>query len=205
MHTLMHFFSQAINTLYTNLPTTVDELLQRSSDFESTKADLLVELNSFCTNSNGLVNGREPSDIVTDVKTALQDVGDLNIDQDWSNISTMSLDAKELGDNFMDAFDFARSPFVIWFLTTTIGISVLILLIIFMLRCAWKSGQEGYEFVGDEKSSPCSKFQHYFATPLFALLVAGAWFLSSCYLALSTANAGEKGGHMFIILSLFQC
>ena len=168
------------------------ELQERSSDFESTKADLLIELNNFCTSSQGQVNGQSPSDLVANVRITLNDVIDTNTDPDWANIDVLSQDAKELGANFLDAFSFANGPTAIWFLVSTIGISALILLIMFLLKCAWKSGQEGYEFVGDGKETPCSRFLHLFVNPLFALLVAGTWFLTSSYLAFSTANAGEK-------------
>jgi len=178
-----------INTLYANLPSTVDKLQERSSEFEATKADLLVELNTFCITSQGQVNGESPSDVVADLRTALQAVEDINTDPQWEDIEELSQDTKELGDSFLDAFSFAKGPTAIWFLASTIGMSILIILIMFLLKCAWKSGQEGYEFVGDEKSTPCSKFLHFFVNPLFGLLVAGVWFLTSCYMSLSAVDA----------------
>ena len=66
--------------------------------------------------------------------------------------------------------------------------SVLAIFLVYMLVCAWKSGKQGYKFIGEDNPTCNTRFLNYFATPIFALLIASAWFMTSTLLAADTTS-----------------
>ena len=171
----------------------ISSLLAAAGIFDTAKADLVTEMGDFCTNVNlpatGLVGGVELDVVSTALTTSLTALDDISTDAAWSAIETDITDLEKVVDGFVTAMGIVDGPGALWFILTLSITSALIVSFIYMLICAWKSGKEGYQFVGEDRPTCNSKFLHFFATPLFALLLASMWFYASVMFAGQVTNA----------------
>lgn len=91
--------------------------------------------------------------------------------------------------SMVDFLKIVDGPGRLWFILSISLASVLAIFLIYMLVCAWKSGKQGYQFIGEDNPTCNTRFLNYFATPIFALLIASAWFMTSTLLAAHTTSA----------------
>lgn len=164
-------------------------MLTSAGEFLTLRDSLVTDLTGYCAGATTTVNGHNPEDVSSAFSTAISSIPDIANDASWTGLKTdiTSLDTMiESMTNFLNHFD---GPSTLWFLTATIATGVLFLSCVYLLACAWKSGKEGYQFVGERRSSFGSSFLHFFVTPLFILLLASSWFVTSSIFLSQTANA----------------
>lgn len=184
------------------VPDNLSTFMESSTAFKFLIADsgLIADLSTFCPVSTATVGGVDPSKVTTDFRDALLEIDVLG------NAATVAAFAEftsviDMNDELSDAVDFMsfmKGPGEPWFWVSMLSTGVLVLLTFYLLASAWKAGKEGYEFVGETEDSINTKILDFVAIPLFAVLVAGAWFGASAAFTASAANAdfcvAEIGG-----------
>jgi hypothetical protein len=135
------------------------------------------------------VGGQDPSELTTNVTIALTAIPDLALDPSFVNFNASLVDMSDILVDAVSFMSFLESPGQIWFITLLSCSGALIILIVYLFACAWKSGKDGYVFVGDTDKNCNDRILHFVAIPLFSILLAGAWFVSATALATSAANA----------------
>lgn len=160
-----------------------------AGEFATMKDDLLTHLSGYCSGSNAKINGVNPGTAATAFATSLQPIDDISGIPSWKalqvDLSDLSILVGRLA-TFLSRFD---GTMTLWFFLSMLVTSSLAGFCIFMLVCAWKSGKEGYKFVGEEDTACYMSFLNFVATPLFGLLLAAAWFGVSTIFTVQTANA----------------
>ncbi len=172
------------------MPATLDTFMESSSAFTTAvvESGLITDLTTFCPDSAS-VGGVDPSKVSADFSTALLDIVVLNSD---ATLVEFSSNVAGMNDEFSDAVEFMsfmKGPEAPWFWGSVTSAAVLALLTLYLLAAAWKAGKEGYEFVGETEENIHTKILDFVAIPLFAALVAGAWFGASAAFTASGANA----------------
>lgn len=169
--------------------TEITALMESSAQLATNRDDLVADLAGFCPAAASNVNGLYPTDVTADFITDLNGVEDISQDASWSAIETDFSDLEELVESMISFLKIVDGPLTLWFILTISVVGALAIMLIYMLVCAWKAGKEGYQFIGEGRPSCNSRFLHFVGTPLFALLLAGAWFLTSTLLASHATNA----------------
>lgn len=185
------------------VPDNLGTFMESSTAFTSLIADsgLIADLSTFCPVSTATVGGVDPSKVTTDFRDALLEIDVLDNDATLAAFVELGTSVTDMNDEFSDAVDFMsfmKGPGEPWFWVSMLSTGVLVLLTFYLLASAWKAGKEGYEFVGETEDSINTKILDFVAIPLFAVLVAGAWFGASTAFTASAANAdfcvAEIGG-----------
>lgn len=167
----------------------LDTLLTSAGEFASTRDELVTDLNGFCSGATATVNGLNLATVITSFSGALDAMGDIANDASWASIQTDFTDLEKMMEGMVSFLDVFDGPGSLWFVLAIVFTTLLLLFCMFMIVCAWRSGKEGYQFVGEERPTLGSKFLHYVATPLFALCLAFAWFASSTLLTSHALNS----------------
>ena len=167
----------------------MDALLTTAAEFDTLRDDLVLSLTGFCAGSTTTVNGLNPSTVSSNLVTTLNAVDDISSEATWTTLQTDLTDLDAMLEKLVNFVKLVDGPVTIWFLTAVGTLGLLFLLCLYMLVMAWKSGKEGYQFVGESRATCGSRFLHYFATPLFALLLAVAWFSTSVLFTSQTASS----------------
>ena len=171
------------------MPDSLSTAVAASSSFQTPKNVMVAELMSFCPTSTETVGGQDPSQVTEAFYTALTQVGDLAADSSWNTFKSTIEDINEILVGAVSFIGFFESPKELWYIGLLCAAGALLLLIFYMLACAWKSGKEGYEFAGEAETDCNSIFLNFVGIPLFALLMAGAWFVTSLAFTTGAANA----------------
>jgi len=171
------------------MPDSLSTAVAASSSFQTPKNVMVAELMSFCPTSTETVGGQDPSQVTEDFYTALIQVGDLAADSSWNTFKSTIEDINEILVGAVSFIGFFESPKEIWYIGLLCAAGALVLLIFYMLACAWKSGKEGYEFAGEAETDCNDIFLNFVGIPLFALLMAGAWFVTALAFTTGAANA----------------
>jgi hypothetical protein len=175
---------------FTALPDTVDSLFTEAGTFADVRDPILVDLSTFCPVSSGLVNGEDPKAVTEAYMIALASIGDISqADSEWSDFRTMSDDTGGFIDKIVKYTSSGKSYTPIWFICTLIALGVILMITLFLISCAWNSGKEGYQFVGEDEKTCRNTMLINFASPLFGLLIAVFWIASSGLLCASVADA----------------
>lgn len=183
---LQDFFENAedVKDGFIQMPESLDKAIQSSTDIVTSRNDLVLELDEFCPNPTGIVKN-----VTEDFKSSIVVIPNMADDSSWENLNAS---LPEMNDVLVDAVSFIgflKSPKETWFigaLSATICTSICTL---YLLACAWKSGKEGYEFSGEDDISCNSRVLHYCVLPLFAVLIAGSWFVTAIAFTSGAANA----------------
>lgn len=175
---------------FIQLPSGIDSTLASSANLQTPKTEMETALTNFCAAHNGdLVNGMNPQELGASLKIASQIIPNLNDDSSWSTYNTSLTGMNEVLEDSVSFLSFLDSPKKFWFLGIIGCAGGIGLLAFFLLSCAWKSGREGYEFNGESITDCNSIFLNWVAIPLFALLIAGAWFVTAVVFTSGAANA----------------
>jgi hypothetical protein len=168
----------------------IDNLLTIAGEFIPLRDNLVVELSSYCTApAVGTVNGANPAIVIPTFAGGFNAIPDITTDSTWSSLSTDVTDLEALIQSMVSFLGYVNGPITVWFLVAVSAVGLLFLFSLYMIACAWKSGKEGYQFVGEERRSCGVIALHYFVTPFFAILLATAWFSTSVLFTSQTANA----------------
>eukprot|EP00551_Chaetoceros_affinis_P001581 CAMPEP_0203636010 /NCGR_PEP_ID=MMETSP0088-20131115/2648_1 /ASSEMBLY_ACC=CAM_ASM_001087 /TAXON_ID=426623 /ORGANISM="Chaetoceros affinis, Strain CCMP159" /LENGTH=378 /DNA_ID=CAMNT_0050490035 /DNA_START=427 /DNA_END=1563 /DNA_ORIENTATION=- len=189
MRTFTSLVHSAEDVLYNIEKTEFDTLMTTAQEFSTNRDNLVTDLAGFCPAAANNINGLYPTDVTADFILNLNDVGDLSDDVTWSEIQNDFSDLEELMKSLVSFLTIVNGPTRLWFILSTSVTSVLAILLIYMLVCAWKTGKEGYQFIGEGLPSCNSRFLHFLGTPLFALLLASIWFGTSFIFASHASNA----------------
>ena len=149
----------------------------------------MANITGFCSGASVTVNGYNPATAASNYESSLSAVDDISGDSGWSLLETDVTDLNKLMQSMVDFLKFVDGPATIWFIVTISVNSLLFMFSMIMLVCAWKSGKEGYQFVGEDRRTCGGFFLHFFATPLFALLLASSWFTTSIFFTSQVANS----------------
>jgi len=183
-------YAEDIKDGFIQLPSGIDSTLASSATLQTPKTEMETALTNFCAAHNGdLVNGMNPQELGASLKTASQIIPNLNDDSSWSTYNASLTGMNEVLEDSVSFLSFLDSPKKFWFLGIIGCAGGIGLLAFFLLSCAWKSGREGYEFNGESITDCNSIFLNWVAIPLFALLIAGAWFVTAVVFTSGAANA----------------
>lgn len=189
MTTLTSHYDAAEEILEHVDSTKVESLLTTSGEFTTLKDALVTNLSGFCSGAGVTVNGYNPATTTLNYESSLSEVTDISGDGAWALLKTDVSDLNKLMQNIVDFLKFVDGPASIWFIVTASVSGLFLLFCIYMLACAWKAGKEGYQFVGEDRKGCCSVFLQFIVTPLFALLIATSWFMTSVFFTSQVANA----------------
>lgn len=182
-------YTEDLKDGFVQLPETLDVAITSSSEFQTPRNEIVTVLESFCPAPSGNVGGEDPAEVISTLTAALNAIPDLASEPSFVEFNSSIVDMNEILIDAVSFMSFLRSPSQLWFILLLSCSGLLLFLIVYLFGCAWKSGKEGYVFVGDTDRNCNDKFLHIVAIPLFALLLAGAWFVSASAFAGSAANA----------------
>jgi len=180
--------SSALQSLFSDL--SLDAMKETVSEVDAANDLLIAQLSGFCPSSNQKVLGLNPTKLSKDYVKSLSELDDVSSDGTFDDFSSSIDETATMIDNMENFFEFADSPTSWWFISSMILACFTIVGTIYFDVLAWKSGNAGFEFVGEvDDASRGYRCTHYFVTPLFALLAILAWFLASTFLTGAAATA----------------
>lgn len=182
-------YSENVRDKFAKLPESLDVAISSSTEFQTPKDEVVADLTTFCPTSSGNVGGQDPSEITANLTNALNAIPDLALEPSFGNFNASMEDINDVLDDAVSFMSFLESPMEPWFISLLVCVGVLLILIVYLFSCAWRAGKEGYVFAGDSGKNCNDKVLHRVAIPLFSLLLAGVWFVTSVAFASSTANA----------------
>jgi len=182
-------YAEEIKDGFAQMPSSLSTAIATSTAFQIPKNEMVTELSNFCTTSTGSVGGQDPSVVTTSFHVALLVVTDLASDSSWVTFSTTTVEIIDILTSVLSFIGFLESPTEFWYIGVLCSAGALLLLILYMLACAWTSGKEGYEFAGETETNSNDIFLNYIGIPMFAVLLAGAWFVTSTVFTSGAANA----------------
>jgi hypothetical protein len=171
------------------IPVNLQPAIDTSTAFETPKNEMITDLADFCDGATVTVGGSDPSQLTENFRASLEALTDLALDGSWSTFNASLPDMNEALGDMVSFIGFLESRKEIWFICLICATGVAALLTLYLFACAWRSGKEGYEFVGEAESTFNTKFLNCFAVPMFALLMAGTWFSASVAFTSGAANA----------------
>jgi len=166
-----------IHSLFTNVPQDRTHLNQAIDEIDIAKNLLSEQLVEFCTHS------KDYSDLASNLTQALTDMFIPSPTFVWAE------EAKDLTKMIVDSLDFAETPASIWFICSMVFTFLSVLGTVFFLLLAWKSGNAGFEFVGEMESTRSLKLIRFVAFPLYTVLAFLAWFAAGAAFAGATVNS----------------
>jgi len=174
---------------FIQMPKSLDTSIEASTEFLAPRDDLVNDLANFCPDSSATVGGVDPANLTATVKTSLDAIPNMEGDTSWNTYNASLTEMNEILSDALSFLGFLKGPSEVWFISLISACGCTIFITLYLLACAWKSGKEGYEFSGEDENSCGSKFLHFVALPFFAVLVAGAWFITSIALTSGASNA----------------
>lgn len=163
--------------------------MDTAKEFSTSKDVLMTHLPGYCNGAGVDVNGINPSSASSAFETSLATVDDISNDSTWSAIEVDLSDIEILLERMVTFLGRVDGVATVWFVLATTLVGILIVFCVYMLGCAWKSGKDGYQFVGEDRPTCYSNFLNYIATPLFGLLLACTWFAVSIIFTSQVLNA----------------
>lgn len=185
----------SFNDLYTNAanvqslirdtPEDLVELNQIAAEFDIARNSLASELAGFCTMNTDI------SESASNFLRTVTNVDDISASSNdaWSDVSLMVEEAEKIITATVNFLDFAKNPGSAWFICSMAFAFLSILGTMFFLLLAWKSGNAGFEFVGEVEWSKRHLLTRYVAAPLYMLLALLTWFAAGVAFAGTTINA----------------
>ncbi len=167
----------------------IDNFMLTAKDFATSKSGLVSELSGFCNGYNGQVNGVNPSSASSALATALETIPEISNDSTWTAIQVDLSDIEILLQRMVTFLGRVDGISALWFILSIVLVGIMVIFCLYMLVCAWKSGKDGYQFVGEDRPTCYSNFLNYVATPLFGVLLAGIWFSVSVIFTSLAANS----------------
>jgi hypothetical protein len=175
---------------FLKMPQSLDAAIQASSDIEASKDSLATTLSQFCLNPSGAsVGGLDPYVLTDEVYFALEAIPLLSDDAAWTEYNSTLSEMNDVLVDALSAMKIFQSPKEWWFIGLTITVGLIAICTLYLLACAWKAGKDGYEFTGDTDSTLANKILHMLVLPLYALLIAGAWFVTASSFSTVAANS----------------
>jgi len=149
----------------------------------------------FCTNSTDI------SELGLNFLRTMTDIDDISVssNDNWSDFSSMVDEAEKIIAAMVNFLDFAKDPGSVWFICSMAFAFLSILGTIFFLLLAWKSGNAGFEFVGEVEWSKRHLLTRYMAAPLYILLAILTWFAAGVVFAGTTVNAGNRNPRYYVL------
>lgn len=206
--TLQDFYGNVdtVRDLFAAMPANLDKTFTESSEFLTMKTSLQNDLSTSCVGTGTEANDH-PATITANLRASLEGVSDISLDPTWTKYNNTVVEMNDLIGEIVGLVDFVEgtSWYYIFFLSTA-GLTAI--LTIYLEACAWRSGKEGYEFVGEAENTLNTKFLNFIAVPVFALLIAGTWFVTSVAMTTLAANGDfcyaeiTTGNEMLKILEL---
>eukprot|EP00554_Chaetoceros_debilis_P000208 CAMPEP_0194081380 /NCGR_PEP_ID=MMETSP0149-20130528/7175_1 /TAXON_ID=122233 /ORGANISM="Chaetoceros debilis, Strain MM31A-1" /LENGTH=525 /DNA_ID=CAMNT_0038763289 /DNA_START=130 /DNA_END=1707 /DNA_ORIENTATION=+ len=183
-------YAEDVRDSFAAVPANLSTFMESSSTFTTSIADsgLIAELSTFCPDSAS-VGGVDPSKVAADFGAALSEIDVLNSEATLMELSTSVAGMNDELSDAVEFMSFMKGPGEPWFWVSVLLAGVLAFLTLYLLASAWKAGKEGYEFVGETEENINTKILDFVAIPLFAALVAAAWFGASTAFTASAANA----------------
>jgi len=172
-----------------NAPETMTSLLEEASNFVATRDAYVSSLSTFCLAPTGNVNGQDPSAVKAELSASLTDIGDISVDGDWSTLKTDLQDMQGMIQQAVSFLDKNTGMTALWFILVLSALSCMVIAVLYLLAQAWKSGKEGYQFVGEFRPTCGSRILHFFVTPIFGIVLAAVWFTTSTMLAAHAINS----------------
>lgn len=183
-------YAEDIKDVFAAVPANWETFLETSSEFETEKEELILSLETFCpSGTSGTIEGEDAAELTDEYRVSLEDLFDLTTDVSWKQFNASLAEMNDMFEDIIDFIGFMDGATQPWYWGSLIALGLLILLTFYLLVAAWKAGKEGYEFVGEAESNLNTKFLNYVGIPLFAVLVAGAWFTASVGFAAAASNA----------------
>lgn len=167
----------------------IDNFMTSAGEFTTSKEELVTSLSGFCNGAGADVNGLNPATVASAFETSLSGVDDLTTNSTWTAIDVDLTDIETLLQRMVNFLGRVDGPSTLWFIVEMAWVGIMVFFCLYLLFCAWKSGKEGYQFVGEDRPTCYTNFLNYIATPLFAVFLAFAWFNASALFTSHVANA----------------
>ena len=167
----------------------IDNFMTSAGEFTTSKEDLVTSLSGFCDGIGVDVNGLNPATVSSAFETSLSGVDNLKTNGTWTALEVDLTDIETLLERLVTFLGRVDGPSTLWFILEMTWVGTMVFFCFYMLFCAWKSGQDGYQFVGEDRPTCYTNCLNYIATPLFAIFLAFAWFNVSTLLTSHVANA----------------
>ena len=171
------------------MPASLDAAIEASSDIESSKDSLVTTLGQFCLNPTGSVGGLDPKAQTDEIISALEAIPLLSDDSAWTEYNSTLSEMNDVLVDAVTAMKIFQGPSELWFICLTVTVGLIAICTLYLLACAWKAGKDGYEFTGDTDSTFANKILHRLVLPLYALLIAGAWFVTATSFSTVASNS----------------
>lgn len=174
-----------IQNLIKDMPQDLIELDTTAAEFDTAKNSLASSLVGFCPSSSDI------SETASNLYQTIMEIDDISSksNDNWNVFSSTIDDIEELVTDAVDSLDFAEEPASAWFICSMAFVFLSILGTIFFLILAWKSGNAGFEFVGEVEWTRKHLLTRFVAAPLYILLALLTWFAAGAAFAGATSNA----------------